>query len=397
MEETSPSVVTPHTSPTLTFTRNTEDVPFESSSNLDPALLDPEMSSYFFGSQNHDEPPPYSSQLTYPADFTTHEPPSNPRDHPQSFQHPHLPEEWLPYNPFETYIAQPLSSSAEQGIDPNIFTQTVPHPLTVYTNTPAFVDELQTPSISISPAMLDKTAPVQEGVVWYSGAGKQIGGKRPPRHDGEGQGKGKGEGKGQGKGKGDLTARRKAVLGKRYEMNVDTGLDTVKRIKLVFHESKPVEKGVETGETVMGETPVLVTGSAVSSTSSAVSKTFPAAPIPVATVSSTKSTPTTPARAARNPQTPKAKRITRLVPQVTPPAAILPGRPVPMAKDLHLDDNSPSPSFSGTSPEALVGVVVPRKRIDKDLYPQFLACDAQQTMYRNRITGKIRGVMFSWS
>jgi hypothetical protein len=104
-------------------------------------------------------------------------------------------------------ITHKIRSSLEQGIDSSLFTRpSVAHPLAIFSNTTPFVEELRTSSISISPAMLDKTTRVQEEVVWYCGSGKQIGGKRPPRNDGEGKGKGKG--KGQGKGKGDIMAIR---------------------------------------------------------------------------------------------------------------------------------------------------------------------------------------------
>ena len=106
--------------------------------------------------------------------------------------------------------------------------------------------------MSISPSMLSKSASisVQDEVVWYSsGNEKQIGGDRPPRTKDSGEGKGKGNllGKRR-KTMDDCPSQRVGdrpiqdtpihpVERTRYEVDVETGLDTIKRIKLFFHDS----------------------------------------------------------------------------------------------------------------------------------------------------------------
>ena len=143
------------------------------SSNLDPALLDPEMSSYFCGPQSHD-PPPYSKIDLHGDTYSQH---ANPDDH-------HQETPWMSnYEAdFESYIALPLSSSMpmDQVIDPavlsssNIQSQVRMSPLP---NIPT-----EETSVSIAPSMLDKSinSPIQDETVWYSNGTAQVGGKTPP-------------------------------------------------------------------------------------------------------------------------------------------------------------------------------------------------------------------------
>ena len=83
---------------------DTPDVPetFPEDTSLDPALLDPEMSNYFFGQPSHD-PPPYSEVESHV---------DNQKEFSQSLlvDQPELP--WMSHydNSFETYIARPLSA-----------------------------------------------------------------------------------------------------------------------------------------------------------------------------------------------------------------------------------------------------------------------------------------------
>jgi hypothetical protein len=43
-----------------------------------------------------------------------------------------------------------------------------------------------------------------------------------------------------------------------------------------------------------------------------------------------------------------------------------------------------------------VDVVVLEKKIDKDLYPVFLAKDARQVMIRSKNSGRVKGIIYSW-
>jgi hypothetical protein len=285
------------------------------------------MASYFFGASQQDDPPPYTEQhnLSQPMLIDEPEPSSS----------------WIPFESFDIYTAQPLSDP----LDPTLF---APEPIRqtseIFAQThPSLIEEQSTP-ISISPAMLDKSSTTQKEVIWYSsGAGKQIGGKKPPRHTGQGQGKGK-----------KLNQSKpivQKVLGPQYEVTVNTGLDTVKRIKLLFRDDSSVEPR---------------------STSESQS-------------------------ALEVSDTP-GKRIKWFERRVTPPAAIMSGQPIPNARDLHLDDNTPPSSPAPASPmrEVLANVIVLEKKIEKDLYPVFLAKDARQVMIRSKKTGRVKGIIYAW-
>jgi hypothetical protein len=368
----------PEDSPPVTFTptiapETSESFPSES--NLDPALLDPEMSAYFFGSQDEPDPPAYT-EIEHPHEFlqsTAIERPS-----------------WLPplTNPFETYIAQPLATA----LDPSLL---VPQPLTITALNQTSITQER--SISISPAMLDKSSapPVQEEVVWYSsGKEMQVGGKFPPvtKHGGKGKsftngGKGfSAPAKGTGKGKSILGKRPVKALstsevvsertGKEYETIVVTGLESVKRIKLIYREDSP---------RISDDSRPTSSGSLSSNKAAPGSRMKPF-----------KVDWESPKESASDSQKRDTKKLE--VPRVTPPAAMgVEGRRIPMASELHLDDNTPPPTIAVLTNRSLnVEVVVHKKRFDRSQYPMFLAKDAEQTVIRDTVTGEEKGLTYSW-
>jgi hypothetical protein len=128
---------------------------------------------------------------------------------------------------------------------------------------------------------------------------------------------------------------------RRYEVIVPTGLDTVKRIKLVFHEDL---------------TPPLASNPPVD---------------------------------LNSPRTTRSgKRDVILRPRLTNSLAML-------------DDDLSSEFDEGTSPPAkrrkyFSGVVVPGKRIDTSLYGVFLSGRARQTMVTSKRDGTFKGIKFEW-
>jgi len=192
-----------------------------SSNTINPVLIDPEMSSYFFGH----EPPPYEDVSHRPS-FT----PSNARAHHTSsppFSQRILAEsedQWLHFDdPFNAYIAEPFPSNETNTLDPSLFTSNPIAPIPVFPSHPENNDQfMEKRNVSISPALLDKSTNQTEQVKWYStGKEVQIGGPPPSVHGGKGKsqqgGKGKiheevqrddiTEGSGQVKGKGKKKAR----------------------------------------------------------------------------------------------------------------------------------------------------------------------------------------------
>ena len=272
------------------------------------------MSTYFFGHQSRD--PPYTENDNH--------------EEPKYFEDPPPPTSWLPdfEDPFDSYIARPLSSDNIGTINPALIPS---HGQSTYSrafvpNRNTFIEE---PRPQISPAVLEKLAvsPSPE-VKWYSGGREISGGKKPPRlrlsrdHSTEPETK-------------DSTA---APV--RYEVNVQTGLDEIKRIKLVFR----------------GDT----------------------------STSASNSRPSSSGNMMRN-----ARRM-------TPPAAMGDDwRLLPHVSELHLDENTPPPEVRKRMRDENVMVVIPRKRINKALYPVFLASDARQKMVRNKTTGKIN-IKYEW-
>ena len=319
------------------------------------------------------------------------------------------PQLWLGgYDTFETFTAKPLTA---QILDPSLFATTDPMGTFAPNHTP-FVEGPKT--LSISPAMLDKSQTAQEEVVWYSGAGKQVGGKKPPR------GEGKGKGKFLGSRPNTMAEKAKAlvdkgekILGKRYEMSITTGLETVKRIKLVFHEDltkeanvtpetkATTEANVTTEEKVTTEaSPILDSPLSTLATEALTRRKPPATQSPRTKTPrpSTSPTKTEPTKTPQTKSTPtNAKGNKWLEERVTPEAAKTPGRPIPNAKDLQLDENTPPSSPIPVSPVRIVAeVVVRQKRVDRDLYPVFLGKDAKQTMVRSKIDGRVKGISYNW-
>ena len=355
--------------------------------NLHPALLDPEMSNYFFGSQTHNPPP--ASKFNIDRDPYTHTALLDSHD-----------SSWLSYyeTNFETYIAQPLSSSTplDPVIDPAILSN-LQSPRRISPLPNVAIEER---SISIAPSMLSKSgnSPMHEETVWYSKGVAQVGGK-PPHTNNSGEGKGKGRNLGQrpasdggeGKGKGKVLGKRplleveipdsppQRILGTRYEMNVETGLDTIKRIKLVFHDdplqmSRPTSAGI--GKSA-------------------------ADPIDLDTSQNSSPYASPAHRNGKKRDVLVRQDLRRERLRVTPPAAIDVdiGPVLPVASALHLDDNTPPPiPFHHSEPTRWIAVevLIPFKNLDKTQYPEFLAKDAKQVLVRNKVTGQIKGISFAW-
>jgi len=363
------------------------------SSNLDPALLDPEMASYFFGPQSHNRPP-YSKIDLHGDTYSQN-----------TFADDHQESSWISnYEAeFESYIALPLSSSTPMDpvIDPAILSSS--HIQSQLRIAPLQNIPLEERSISIAPSMLDKSvnSPIQDETVWYSNGTAQVGGKKPPqtKHGGEGKGKGQVLGKRPAP-EVEPTPAPEAepapapevepkpapeveevepsparVLGTRYEMNVKTGLDTIKRIKLVFHEDSP---------------------QTTRPTSSGTGKS-PTGPIDVDSSQHSTRQNSPQGRHGKN----RDVLVRRAEPRVTPPAALDVdiGTLLPTAKDLHLDENTPPPSpsyFSQPTRWIATEVSIPFKPLDKSQYPAFLAQDAKQMMLKSRVTGQVKGISFTW-
>ena len=321
---------------------------------LDPTLLDPEMTTYFFGLPSHN-PPPYSEDEPHVEPHVdTHE------EFSEQMPVHHSGSSWMSHydNRFETYIAQPLSDPI---LHPDL---ACPYQGGLYPTT-----TLDDRSMSISPSLLNKSASisVQDEVVWYSnGKEMQVGGKKPPRTKYGGEGKGKGK---------VMEKRRKTIdnsprhhvddtpsqngKGRRYEVNVETRLDTIKRIKLVFHDrSTDAYRPSSPGSLCGGIDPV-----------------------------------DTDSTSLRKSETQDMIRPDVL--RVTPLAAIEPGCLLPNARDIFLDENTPPPIVSNEKLPKFE-VIIPVREIDKNLYPVFLGKDAKQTMVRSKFDGTIKGLIFSW-
>jgi hypothetical protein len=264
-------------------------------SNLDPGLLDPEIRNYFFRPDSHD-PPPYT-------------------DIDQSSQHilPDAPPTaWLHFDdPFDTFVARPLSEN--DTIDPSLFEPPPFQPAEIYPPHPSNYNEP-----SISPTALERPAALTptEPVKWYSG-GKEVVSKVPPKRRSR-----------------EMTREDESVgdiSGKQWEVNVETGLNTVKRLKLVFRE-KTLPSTAEQGKHVESE------GNGIQ-------------------------------------------------------------RTIPDERDLAVGDNRDTALPADvTMPRKCraVSVVIPRRKINRELYPMFLARNARQTMVRSKATGRIKGFIYEW-
>lgn len=66
-----------------------------------------------------------------------------------------------------------------------------------------------------------------------------------------------------------------------------------------------------------------------------------------------------------------------------------------MASDLDLDDNTPPPTRVKKR-KLIAGVVIPYKRIDRNLYRVFMSNMARQTMVRSKRDGRLKGIKFEW-
>jgi hypothetical protein len=296
-------------------------------SNLNSGL-DPEISSYFCGPQLGDP-------LVYPET----------NDKVEDYrQHTYVDEPGLPWMlqyspPLETYIAQPLSqvmlnpllqaSDSEQPPSMNIL--------------PARQTVLDDRSVTISPAMLDKSTArsLKDKVIWYSkGREVQVNGKKPLRTKGGGDGKAKQNilAKKLAGTTGKAQNPRPCALGMRYEVNVQTGLDTIKRIKLVFHGDPPEASQVQSPGLTIAENL-------------------------------------------------KKEAFRHEDMGVTQPVTFSPS---PAIRYYPLDEEKSSPEMSTALMKrgCVVEVVIPKKEIDKSLYPMFLGKDAWQIMIRSKRAGE---------
>jgi hypothetical protein len=325
--------------------------------NLDPALLDPEMSNYFFIHQSQDPPPHSEFEIQFPSQDDEYSHDMFVIDHPESLRMFH------DDTSLQTDIAQPLFSP--KSPDPLILSPPLAqsHSLELFGSSESVLPDDQ--SISISPSMLNKPVLPEDDVRWYSnGKEVQVGGKTPPhsKYCREGTGNGNVLGKRPSKTVDAETVTIPRGLGTRYEVNVDTGLDTVKRIKLVFHRDSPsTTDGPQAGSSSCKQKN-LVDGDG------------------------------TPTRG-----TFKEREARQDIQRVTPPAAIDIGRCLPTAKDLGLDENSPPPSsVSLMEKNRNVEVVIPEAKIDKSLYPVYLGKDARQTRVTSKASGRVKGIIFAW-
>jgi hypothetical protein len=418
--------------PKTTFSE-VPNVPFTAASNLDTATLDPEMSTYFLGHHLTQDQASYSE--TEAEDFL-HQPmvSDNNEDQPWSSQ-------FMDHS-YDSYIAQPFPSTSI--IDPKLLGPHVSLPHDLHIGLSGNVSPPQTDQLSfgIAPIMLSQTPPleIQDETKQPSNALEQ----RPNEvnHDNQGLGeftteiyvKQKGrppkrlEGKstllspaikeGESKTNGLSTAKRQGrplkstivqpslsahptlssplshhrtrqpmpestrehppehpskpshfptesvegVTKRRYEVSVPTGLDSVKRIKLIFHEDLP------SPQTSLPAPPA-------------------SAANPIDGDSHRRSFPLS------------RKRDILPRPNVsrdTPPAALVDDvtQKLPMARELHLDNNTP-PAMEVIKKNVVGGVVIPRKKIDRKVYQVFLSNRARQTMVRKR-DGKVKGIKFQW-
>ena len=498
------------------------DVPetFPQDMSLDPALLDPEMANYFLEQASHD-PPPYSEVEPHVESHV---------DNHNGFSQRLLanqPEQpWMSHydNSFETYMARPLSQ-------PILHSDLLsPHSKGML---PTMLNDDR--SKSISPSMLNKSSSisVQDEVVWYSsGREMQIGGKKPPRTKNNEEGKGKGKVLGKRRKTmddspspyaGDLPIQDSPIERMRYEINVDTGLHTIKRIKLVFHDSS-----TDTSRPCASTPPVTCTNpvdvDCIPEAESKERDTAQAYPVDVDCIPEVESMKQDTAEAnpvdvdcipeaesmkqdtaEGNPVdvdcVPEAESMKQdtaegnpvdvdCVPEaesmkqdtaeanpvdvdcievksmkqdtaeanpvdvdcievksmkqdtaeanpvdvdcievesmkqdtaeanpvdvdcieveskkqdtaqadalrITPPAAIEPDRSLPNTQDLFSDENTPPPTVS-TERICKCEVIIPAKEIDKSMYPVFLGKDAKQTMIKEELDGRTKGVIFEW-
>jgi hypothetical protein len=221
---------------------------------------------------------------------------------------------WLTnLDPYNGFIAQPLHNNT---VDPTLFDSSIqPY----HSNRPFHEPR-------ISPSMLHKSiqSPSTE-VKWYSG-GKEVVSKTPPKRRSR-----------------ESTQDKRTPLQVEnsipWIVNVDTGLDTVKRIKLIFRE-----------------------GAASSSS---------------------------------RPNSSDSAQLAIDGERLTPPAAKgEEERELPLASELDLDENTPPPEKRRSDDD--ISVVIPKREIKRELYPVLLARDAKQTMIKNKSTGMVKGVIFDW-
>jgi hypothetical protein len=322
--------------------------------NLDPALLDPEMSNYFFGPTSY-EPLPISEIEPQVDEYS--------RD--QILLDPPGPSWMTHYDSFDPFIAEPLSDS----IPPTDLLQQ--HSTMFRTSTPSAIAEERL--ISISPSMLDKSASVAvtTDVVWYSnGVEMQVGGKKPPRtKDCE-----KEKGYSTVLGERRKTQDSEDVVEMRNPQN--TEIDTKKRkvqemqdtIKVIKREvttrvqpkfGKPVETASDSTKRIK-----LVLDKDLSSTADQ--------PRPSISLPGTKENPVKLDDIA--PIRIPCRKEEDILPlpklRISPPPIYRP-RPLPTARELCLDENTPPPTPHTVSTHCTVEIIVPDSTIDKRQYPYF--------------------------
>lgn len=295
---------------------------FPDNSSLDPSLglIDPEIRNYFFKPDSHG-PPPYSEVDTNPHSG-------------EQFQSA---EPWLAVlDTYDSFIAQPLNQHST--IDPSLFGPSPfaqqPTPQIFSPSRPIY-DEPR-----ISPALLGKPSPspVAAPVKWYSGGKEVVSKKAPPLRRSREQTQASHSPV-------EIQPPAPDPPVKQWEVNVETGLDTIKRIKLIFRESPgaPSSRPASSGQ-FKGFAPDIGDG------------------------------------------------------RVTPPAACgVEEKELPYASELHLDDNTPPPEMKRRRLDENVSVVIHRREIERELYPVWLATDAKQVWIRKKKTGRVKGVIYDWN
>jgi len=405
-------------------------VSFTGPGNLGPAILDPEMSTYFLGHHPSQDPAPYSEieadEFLDPSMLV-----DNSGEQPWS-------SHYLDHS-FDLFTAQPLLSTS--AIDPKLFGS----PILAAPNLPALFPSLtrvDQPSVGIAPMMLSKTPPLEAQPKFKTSSkpsemtneakNTEVPRKeilteihvqrrpRPPKGPGHNSTSSPasagecGSVNNQSRVKrGDhppksIAARPppiphptfshlsspqpipvratesilelatetpkpsplESVQGntkRRYEVNVTTGLDTIKRIKLIFHQD--IQPAQPTS-------------------------------LPAPATTGTAENPINLDSRGNFPPLPRKRDILCRphVPRELSPVAIADevGRQPSMASESSSDDDEPQPVVEVKMRNVIAGVVVPYQRIDRSLYSAFMSSRARQTMVRRKRDGTLKGMKFEW-
>ena len=405
-------------------------VSFTGAGNLDPAILDPEMSTYFLGHHPSQDPAPYSEieidEFLDPSMVV-----DNSGERPWS-------SHYLDHS-FDLFTAQPLLSTST--IDPKLFGS----PILASPSLPAVFPSLtrvDQPSVGIAPMMLSNTPPLEaQPKIEMSSKASEMTNEakntevqrkeilaeihverrpRPPKAPGNNSTSSPASASEGGSmnnrsivKRGDHPPKSLAALPhpitqptfcqpsspqptgarasestlglttetpelspsesaqgttkRRFEVNVTTGLDTIKRIKLIFHQDlQPTQ-------------PTLL-------------------PAP-ATPGTGENAINLDSRGNFHPLPRKRDILCRPhVPREPSPVAMADevGRRLSMSSESPSDDNNPRPVVEVKMRNVIAGVVVPCRRIDRSLYLAFMSNRARQTMVRRKRDGTLKGMKFEW-